>query len=58
MSAQCAPVRSRQNMPFNTRRSSTRFTPRTLVGSNGCITDHLKSVRANLPIFSPPSQED
>jgi hypothetical protein len=46
MSAQGAPMRSRQNIPFNTRRASTRFTPRTFVGSKGWITDHSKSVRS------------
>jgi hypothetical protein len=30
-------------MPFNTRRSSARATPRGLSGSNGVITDHSKS---------------
>ena len=50
MSAQGAPVRNRQNIPFKTRRSSTRFTPRTLVGSSGWITDHSKSVKSNRAI--------
>ena len=50
MSAQGAPVRSRQKMPFKTRRSSTRFTPRTLFGNNGAITDHSKSVRSKRAI--------
>ena len=31
-------------MPFNTRRSSTRGTPRGLFGSNGAMTLHSKSV--------------
>jgi len=34
------PVRSCQNIPFRTRRSSTRGTPRGLFGSSGEITDH------------------
>jgi hypothetical protein len=55
MSAHGAPVRNRQNIPFKTRRSSTRFTPRTFVGSNGWITDHSKSDKSNLPISSLPS---
>jgi hypothetical protein len=46
MSAQGAPVRSRQKIPFNTRRSSTRGTPRGLFGNNGWITHHSKSVRS------------
>jgi hypothetical protein len=50
MSAHGAPVRNRQNIPFNTRRSSTRFTPRTFVGSKGWITDHSKSVRSKRAI--------
>jgi len=54
MSAQGAPVRKRQKMPFNTRRSSTRFTPRTFVGSNGSITDHSKSVKSNRAMIHSP----
>jgi hypothetical protein len=54
MSAQGAPVRSRQKILFNTRRSSTRFTPRTLVGSNRSITDHSKSVKSSRAITSRP----
>jgi hypothetical protein len=50
MSAQGAPVRSRQNIPFNTRRSSTRTTPRGLFGSSGEITDHSKSVKSKRAI--------
>src|ERR1700758_457625 len=50
MSAHGAPVRSRQKIPFNTRRSSPRFPPRTLFGNNGAITDHSKSVRSNRAI--------
>src|SRR6202034_3123173 len=50
MSAQGAPVRNRQNIPFRTRRSSTRGTPRTLFGSSGAITDHSKSVRSKRAI--------
>jgi hypothetical protein len=50
MSAQGAPVRSRQNIPFKTRRSSTRATPRTLFGSKGAITDHSKSVKSKRAI--------
>jgi len=30
-------------MPFNTRRSSARATPRGLFGNKGVITDHSKS---------------
>jgi len=30
-------------MPFNTRRSSARGTPRGLFGSNGAMIDHSKS---------------
>jgi hypothetical protein len=43
-------VRNRQNIPFKTRRSSTRFTPRTLVGNKGWITNHSKSVKSNRAI--------
>src|SRR6266404_5621652 len=50
MSAQGAPVRSRQNIPFKTRRSSTRATPRGLFGSKGPITDHSKSVKSKRAI--------
>jgi hypothetical protein len=50
MSAQSAPVRSRQNIPFNTRRSSTRATPRGLFGSGGEITDHSTSVKSKRAI--------
>ena len=32
--------------PFNTRRSSTRFTPRGLFGKSGWMTDHSKSLRS------------
>src|SRR5262249_36524122 len=32
-------------MPFSTRRSSTRGTPRRLLGRSGAITRHSKSVR-------------
>jgi len=46
MSAHGAPVRKRQNIPFKTRRSSTRGTPRGLFGNNGWITDHSKSVKS------------
>jgi hypothetical protein len=52
MSAQGAPVRNRQKMPFNTRRSSTRATPRGLSGNKGWITDHSKSVRSKRAIAS------
>jgi hypothetical protein len=38
MSAQGAPVRSRQKMPLSTRRSSTRGTPRGLFRNSGWIT--------------------
>jgi hypothetical protein len=44
-------------MPFNTRRSSTRFTPRTFVGSNGSITDHSKSDKSNRAIVSLPRRK-
>src|SRR5258706_12895940 len=50
MSAHGAPVRSRQNIPFKTRRSSTRATPRGLFGSKGPITDHSKSVKSKRAI--------
>src|SRR5262245_14910187 len=33
-------------MPFSTRRSSTRGTPRGLLGRSGAITRHSKSVRS------------
>ncbi len=45
MSAHDAPVVSRQNIPFKTRRSSIRALPHTLVGRSGSITDHSKSVK-------------
>jgi hypothetical protein len=56
MSAQGAPVRKRQKIPFNTRRSFTRGTPRGLFGNKGWITDHSKSVKSKraisrLPLF-------
>jgi hypothetical protein len=35
MSAQGAPVRNRQKMPFKTRRSSIRAMPRGLFGNKG-----------------------
>src|SRR3974390_1405226 len=54
MSAQGAPVRSRQKIPFSTRRSSTRGTPRGLFGSSGWITDHSKSVRSKRAICILP----
>src|SRR3546814_6634597 len=41
-----APERSTQKMPFSTRLSSTRGTPRGLLGSSGSITHHSKSVRS------------
>jgi hypothetical protein len=50
MSAHGGPVRNRQKMPFSTRRSSTRGTPRGLLGSNGWITDHSKSVKSKRAI--------
>jgi len=59
MSAHGAPVRKRQNIPFNTRRSSTRGTPRGLFGNNGWITDHSKSVRskrAMIPLLACESR--
>src|SRR5215468_1692378 len=45
-SRQGAPDRSTQKMPFSTRRSSTRGTPRGLLGRSGAITRHSKSVRS------------
>ncbi|MGH6812788.1 MAG: hypothetical protein ACREDM_10710 [Methylocella sp.] len=54
MSAQGAPVRSRQKIPFNTRRSSTRATPRGLFGSSGEITGHSKSVKSKRAIPTSP----
>ncbi len=36
--------RDTQKMPFNTRRSSTRGTPRAFAGKTGQIIDHSKSV--------------
>jgi hypothetical protein len=53
MSAQGAPVRSRQNIPFKTRRSSTRGTPLGLFGNSGSITDHSKSDKSKRAISSP-----
>jgi len=50
MSAYGGPVRSRQNIPFKTRRSSTRAKPRGLFGSRGAITDHSKSVKSKRAI--------
>src|SRR5260221_12311716 len=50
MSAEGAPVRSRQNIPFKTRRSSTRATLSDLFGSKGPITDHSKSVKSKRAI--------
>ncbi len=41
-------------MPFNTRRSSTRATPRGLFGNNGWIIDHSTSVRSNRAISKLP----
>src|SRR5215469_15138069 len=41
-----APDRSTQKMPFSTRRSSTRGTPRGSLGRSGSITRHSKSVRS------------
>lgn len=38
------PDRSTQKIPFSTRRSSTRGTPRGLLGNSGSITCHSKSV--------------
>jgi hypothetical protein len=39
-----APDRSIQKMPFSTRRSSTRGTPRGLLGSIGLMAVHSWSV--------------
>ena len=39
-------------MPLSTRRSSTR----SLLGSNGLITRHSKSVRSNLAMIQSPSK--
>jgi hypothetical protein len=47
MSDQDAPGRNRQKMPFGTRLSSARFSPRTFVASSGWITAHSKSVKSN-----------
>lgn len=54
MSAQGAPVRRRQKIPFKTIRSSERSTPRTLFGKSGWITDHSKSVKSKRAILMPP----
>jgi transposase-like protein len=43
-------VWNRQKIPFRTRRSSTRATPRGLFGNSGCITAHSKSVRSKRAI--------
>jgi hypothetical protein len=48
--APACPERRTQKMPFNTRRSSTRGTPRTLVGKCGSIARHSFSVRSYRPI--------
>jgi len=45
-SGQGAPERKAQKMPFSTRGSSARGTPRGLFGSSGSMTDHSKSVRS------------
>ena len=50
-------VRSRQNIPFKTRRSSTRSTPRGLFGNKGSITDHSKSDKSKPAIIQSPSME-
>ena len=42
--AQGDPVHSRQWIPFRTRRSSTRGTPRGLFGSRGAMIDQSKSI--------------
>src|SRR5579875_3392476 len=52
-----APVRKTQKIPFRTRRSSTRGTPRGLFGSNGAITPHPKSV-SSYPCMIKPSQTE
>ena len=53
-----APVRNTQKIPFSTRRSSTRGTPRGLFGSSGAITPHSKSVSSYPRIIkSSPSWE-
>jgi hypothetical protein len=53
-----APVRNRQKIPFKTRRSSTRGTPRGLFGNNGSITDHSKSDKSNRAIAYLPAREN
>ncbi len=45
-----APVRKRQKIPFNARRSSTRGTPRGLLGRSGSFTEYSKSVRSKRAI--------
>ncbi len=50
-------VRSRQKIPFSTRRSSTRSLPRTSVGNSArSITAHSASVRSNRGHQGPPAQ--
>ena len=57
MSAHGEPVRNRQRMPFSTRRSSTRGTPRGLFGSSGAMIDHSLSVSSyRRRTIKPPSQ--
>jgi hypothetical protein len=45
-SAQGEPERRTKKMPFKTRRSSTRFTPRTLLERCGSIAFHSASVKS------------
>ncbi len=52
ISAHGEPDRKRQKMPFSTRRSSTRATPRDLRGNNGSMILHSASVRS----YRSPSQ--
>ena len=49
-----APVRNTQNIPFRTRRSSSRGTPRGLFGSSGAITPHSKSLNSYPHHPAPP----
>ena len=53
MSAQGAPVRSRQKIPFKTRRSSARGTPLGLFGSSGWITVQGKGRMGKLNLQTP-----
>jgi hypothetical protein len=48
MSAQGEPVRSRQNMPLSTVRSSARGTPLGLLGSNGAMITAAKLIETSM----------